>query len=642
MGDSVSVDDIVDPSYTAPAQQWTPVSSGGGVTVSVPTNAKPNSDSLGLDQLSDDFSAFNSKPKVDKGPPIDASHKVAVDYHNQILAGSQFTDPNVKAHEGNYLGTVNGEDDAGRAIYRDSDGKDQPMDMSKHVLLVDPDDGQPKVYKRSDDTDVSTGIYGRLVGLSRMFGPALSTGGLQVGQSSPVAEAALRQGIDLPRGAVSSPTESSFLSRLPLIGNRLAPAADKATGQIAEKAQDAANIPTGQAVGDELAGQTARSGITNYAAPAVDGQPGVLQGRINQAYDNVKNTFTNPGALHEPSNAMTYLSGLEQKYGKADLGWPKTANDEILGPITKPGGLDFDSMKLVRQRVGEMIKDPSVVPGGVSQSELKQLYGALSDDLGNLVAKAGGPKAVQAFGRANTYNKLANDRRDALQGILNVKNDEGLFGKIFRLAGSNNSADAKLLGQARKSMTPEEWKDVSSAAIGRLGKVAAKTGDTFDVGKFAKDYESLSETGKNMLFGEPGFSDLRQALDDIHLVASKAGPNLNRISGAAHGTGHQFAVGYGIIEAIRTMADVLTGETPEKVALQVGAAAIPALAGKVRAGWLASPITAKYAAKWLQTHAPGIATRNLQAADLATRDLQNAYRQYVATLPKDDEDGNNK
>lgn len=522
----------------------------------------------------------------------DAFRHFGADFSNQLLAGSQFTTPVIEAHRKNYLGDISGEDDAGFPLYKDDKGTTQAVDKDKHVMLMDPDDGKMKVFNRTDNTDVNTGVLGRLTGLGRWFTQAYATGApAGITKAPDLLGAAARQGVELPK-AINAPEVAAAVSKVPLVGRPIANAASRAIDQIDQAATKATQLPTGQIVGPEQAGETTRAAIKDYAAP----KTGVLADRVNAAYDNVKASFTDPDVLHEPGNALQFASKLQQKYGKADLGWPKTITDQVLGPITKPGGLDYDSMKLVRTRVGEMIENPTLLPEGVSPNELKGLYGSLSEDLKDLVTKAGGDPALAKFTRANTYNRLVNERRASLQRVLgpDSRSDEGLFGTILKMAGSTNSADAKTLAVARKAVGEEGWRDVASAAVNKLGRRVTDQGaETFTPANFARDYGKLSEAGKNTLFGSSGYSSLRKALDDIDLISTKVG---GRLQGLAHPAGIMHG-GFGVVaalEALDSVKGVLAGDPKAAIA---GAGTLAATAPV--AWWLASATNAEKAAKWL-------------------------------------------
>jgi hypothetical protein len=154
----------------------------------------------------------------------------------------------------------------------------------------------------------------------------------------------------------------------------------------------------------------------------------------------------------------------------------------------------------------------------MSQGELKRIYGALTDDLKAAALKGGGQKALGAFNWANSLNAAVAKRREELARLLNVKNDEGILHAIMRMAGSRSSADVKMLAKVRAAIPEDDWNDISSAVIARLGRQAQGNGD-FTPDLFLRDYRQLSSQGKALLFGNK--PQLRDALDDLATVADR-------------------------------------------------------------------------------------------------------------------------
>ena len=170
---------------------------------------------------------------------------------------------------------------------------------------------------------------------------------------------------------------------------------------------------------------------------------------------------------------------------------------------------------LFRSHVGQKMKD-ALHTTGTEQAELKRLYGALTDDLKKSVENAGGPRALDAFERANALNSRVQARRDQLYKIVGATGDkppEFVFDKLYKMGMDKAGANINLLTEARKSIKPDAWEDVRSGIINNLVK-------DFSPDKFATSYGKLSERGKDIIFGPTG-SSVRQAMDDINTVASK-------------------------------------------------------------------------------------------------------------------------
>lgn len=328
------------------------------------------------------------------------------------------------------------------------------------------------------------------------------------------SQAAGRIGVDIPRAAASDNVVTQrigqALSNVPIGGSSLRVAGERATTQLGEAAERAATMPTGGKVLPEQAGATARAGLENYIGP-------VTASRSKKLYDAVDDSVWQD--VTTPLNkTLSTIGDIQSRRANAGIAGESGAIREVMEAATRPGGLNYKGAKDLRTAVGEKLKG-GLLPGDISQAELKQIYGSLSDDLGNVVQNAGGPGAKAKFDRANKYHSLVSDRRENLTRILNVKSDEGVFSKIAQLAGSNAAADTKLLAQARKAIPADQWGEVSSAAIGKLGR---DTAGQFSPTLFVRDYAKLSDAGRGVLFNSSGTKELRPYLDDIAKVSERA------------------------------------------------------------------------------------------------------------------------
>lgn len=193
---------------------------------------------------------------------------------------------------------------------------------------------------------------------------------------------------------------------------------------------------------------------------------------------------------------------------------------ELVGEaIATPGGLNYQGVKGLRTFLGEMTPE-EMVARGVNKAEAKQLYGALTQDLKGTILDAGGPKALNAFERANSTFEIIAERRKALAKIIGTKGDaapEAVFAKLTAMAGSKSSADIGRLVLARKAMGVEAWNEVSSAVIARLGRDPQ---GNFSPDRFFTAYGNISPNAKSVLFKSTGRDDVARSLDDINIVVN--------------------------------------------------------------------------------------------------------------------------
>lgn len=380
-----------------------------------------------------------------------------------------------------------------------------------------------------------------------------------------VAQAADRIGVDLPRAVTSDKTAvqqvGKIASAIPIGGTPLRNASRNAVEQLGKKADDVQGaLGSGEA---NAAGAAAREGLERYIGKETQARADALYSKVDELVDS---TATRPLAYTQKA-AQT----IEGRRALAALGdSPAVAN--IAEALQRPEGLTYEGVKQLRTSIGEMLKG-GVLPANISQSELKQIYSALTKDLEETVLVAGGRRAAAMFDRANKYYNFVSARRENLARILKTSSDEAAFDRIAAAAGSTSRGDINLLSQARKAMKPDEWNEVASAVLARIGRDAE---GAFSPDRFVTGWGKLSEAGKGLLYS----GEHRAALNDIAKVSSRF-KQLNQFANPS-GTG-------------QTVAGVagLGGAWVDPVSL-VGSV----VSARVLSGILAKPQTAKSLARW--------------------------------------------
>lgn len=327
-----------------------------------------------------------------------------------------------------------------------------------------------------------------------------------------VALAGERLGVKVPRAAASDLTAVQQMGKVatnvPIAGTPLRKASE---GAISQLDAAASRIQKGYGSGDiAAAGAGVRKGIQDFSANTLDDL-------VSKKYSAVDN-LVNPDVAAPLSATKQRVSQLRATRGKAALPSEGSAAGIVKQAIDRPEGLTYDGVKRLRTEVGQMLKNPQMAPAGTSQDELKAIYGSLSDDLRNVVQKAGGDKASKAFEEANTFAAKTIEEQKALDKIIGPQSDEGLFSKIQAMAGSNSRADLQNLMRVKRSVSPETWDEMSSAVISTMGRDAD---GKFSPDRFLTAYGKLSQNGKSLLFKSAGKEDLAASLEDIATVSRR-------------------------------------------------------------------------------------------------------------------------
>jgi hypothetical protein len=570
--------------------------------------------------------------KLTTGEPTVPAQRMAIDFQNLGSAAGQRTTPIMSAQAPNLLSTEVHQDEVGNLLYRDpATGQMVPTDQNKHVVLRDPADNVVKVFARTENTN-----EGRLASAGRLIGTGIAAGAPTVrasvgaarapavaGPGQEVVQAAGRLSatggqVQIPKAVASdsmiAQQAGAVAANVPFAGTPMVRAAERTIEQLGTKADEVAGGFSGGSAGSSVptAGEAARSGIKNW----ITGESAAKVGRLYDAVDDVVNpTVTTPLTKTEQAASQIYARRIQ-----AGIAGESKAADLIAAAVSRPEGLTYGGIKDLRTSIGELVKK-GVLPEGMSGAELNKIYGALSDDLRAAVANAGGERGIALFERANKYNRLIAERREALAKTIGMDGNaapELVFDRLVSMAGASSRADVGKLAQARKAIGSEGWDDFVSGVVGRLGRDAE---GAFSPQRFVTAYGKLSPQGKAILFRSTGRGDLAQHLDDIAKVSSRfkelqkfANPSGTgrSVSGSAIGAGAWF-------DPMTTAATVLSG--------------------RVVASMLARPATAASLARYSRTHEALVrqpSPARLAAFNLASRNLLTAAKDFGVNGTTDD------
>lgn len=537
--------------------------------------------------------------------PRDNFAQILTDFENQGAAAGQRTTPNIGAQSKNLISDDVMEGDDGNAYYVDpTSGQLLPTDSNKQVVLRDPADGRLKVFGRTDSTD-----EGVLSAAGRVLGTGLATGAPASRAAAPVAQAVqeLRPGqevaaaaqrlsqtgvpVQVPRAVATDnmPVQqvAAAASNVPIAGTPLVKAAENTINQLGNKAGEVAK-GFGGASSLHEAGDTARTAIKDW-----------IQGKSAATADNLYKRvdgLVDPNVKTDLSATRGVIADIAAKRAAAALPTGK-ATDAVLEAVQRPGGLTYEGVKTLRTSIGEMLKN-GILPEGMSGSELQSIYGSLSKDLESAVSAAGGTKATAAFNRANQYYRLASERRASLAKIIGADGNataESVMDRLTAMAGSSSRADISKLTQARKAIGPDDWNEVVSTVVSRLGRDVE--GD-FSPQRFVTAYGKLSSAGKQVLFRSGGKTDLANYLDDIAKVSSrfKELQKFSNPSGTAR-AGFGGAIGTGTAVAPLLVVKALVGgRVLASILSKPASAASVAKLAKAQQSLVLSPTPARLAA----------------------------------------------
>ena len=138
--------------------------------------------------------------------------------------------------------------------------------------------------------------------------------------------------------------------------------------------------------------------------------------------------------------------------------------DDLIADAGTSGQLPFQALQRVRSLVGEQLSNPGIV-SDVPTAQLKQLYGAISDDI-RAAANAAGPDAARAFSRANAFYRAGQQRiQNTLEPLVKNKTPERVFQSLMSGAKTGPTQIRTLY----RSLTPAQEDIVTGSIIRKLG-----------------------------------------------------------------------------------------------------------------------------------------------------------------------------
>lgn len=337
----------------------------------------------------------------------------------------------------------------------------------------------------------------------------------------------------------------SFLSKMPGSAGRMRDFAYNQGQDIGKQVDDLANKLSPASSG-EAAGRSIAKGITEDFIPKARAEQNKLYDQLDQYIkpdSMVEATNTEkvladitkdiPGAENLSQTKLLSNSTLNEVQGamKKDLGGTAAQpagsslilQDNVI-PFSKPGAsaiparetLPYKALKELRTRVGQKIETVDMAPD-VPKAQLKRLYGALSEDMKAAAYKAG-PKAKEAFDKANKYTQDLHEKIDQMQSVIDKQEPE----KVFRAAMSGTSEGATTLKTIMKSLPEESRKTFSAAVLRRMGRASAGNqndiGNVFSSSAFLTNWNKLSPQAKSIMFDGYG-AKFSYNMDKIAKVA---------------------------------------------------------------------------------------------------------------------------
>jgi hypothetical protein len=272
-----------------------------------------------------------------------------------------------------------------------------------------------------------------------------------------------------------------------------------------------------------------------------------MKGAEKAAYDNV-DKLVPPATPINVSGTLAKLDTLATPTPGAENTTaaliPKTISDlrDNMQADAANGTMPYSALAATRTRIGNSIDWGFSASDPVSNAALKQVYGALTDDL-NAGAAAVSPQAQAAVTNARALYAANQTKRDLLNGIVDKAAGPEA---VYTAATSGMKNGATKIGGIMMALDPDSQNVVRATVLNKLG--LATTGPqkgSFNAATFLNNWVGMSDAAKNALFGTSGQArSLRAGLDSLTstmqtLNNAKA---LVNPSGTAAAAGHSWGL----------------------------------------------------------------------------------------------------
>ena len=538
---------------------------------------------------------------------------------NTSTLGSQWGDVGTGAAKGlaggvfgGWLGDI---ESIGRLPFQIPGVRENIADVSPHTAIPTSEEGGylgPRGLGAFNAPEIPEEKGGAFIG--SLLAPFAATASLKAmrgasklsSSAAEIANAAERQGINIPRAAITDnreiQTAAGYLKEIPFVGTPLVKASEKALSGIEDVA---GRIVSALGSGNKLrAGDIASDAIEGW----ITGKSKTIATELYDAVDPLVNPeFTRP--LFETKNVANEIAA---KRANAKISGDSPAIREIEDALASPG-MNYDGIKDLRTYIREMTPQ-EMVAKNINKNEAKRIYDALTTDLRATVLDAGGPDALKKFDKANDVYNIIADRRASIAKVIGVSADaapEKVIDRITAMAGNAGSADYQTLQKVRKSIGPKSWDEISSAILAKMGRANPEA--EFSADQFVTAWNKLSPNSKQLLFNSTNRPGIINDLNDL-VTLSGAQKNLSKYANPS---------GPGKIATFAAMFPAMWTAPLPTIATIIG--------GRQMAKFFASPIAVKSTAQWAKANNAAFTTPNITT----TAKLLSASDNIAKTLNRE-------
>ena len=402
---------------------------------------------------------------------------------------------------------------------------------SDYVMHNNPQDGGTYLYRKTPEMAESG-----LASAGRLLGYGVASGGVplvrQAAQAAPatVSDAA-RLGIEPSlgmRGKLGALTAGAMESSIFTAGP-IAKDSARAMGEISEAAGRIAQS-AGPAEGRAAAGQALQGGV-NYFVKKSGDYAGKLFGDMRK--------FIPPKTEVATTNTRAVLGEISSTYsGKPTMGKQAGAPEatDLIEELSQ--ATTWQQLSQWRSRLMESTRKMDDRLVSIPDGDKKRIVAAITEDMGTAASKAG-PDAEFAWRRAANFYKARGERiESALSKIMKSDTGEMAFDRLFAMSGEKGRSNIVGLRKIKGSLRNDEWGEVVSTVIDRMGKPPSSAADgAFSGAAFLTNWGKMAPEARMIMVDGKGLpAGLRSDLDALVRVLETSREASGQINRARSGT----------------------------------------------------------------------------------------------------------
>ena len=173
---------------------------------------------------------------------------------------------------------------------------------------------------------------------------------------------------------------------------------------------------------------------------------------------------------------------------------------EFVGDTPLSGALPYETVRGIRSMVGRKI-DNSILQPDVPTAQLREVYGALSDDLMNGVKATGNQQAVDAMQIADASWKSRMSRIEQVEKVVDLK---GGAEQVYKSLMSGSREGATKLKAVFELLDPGSQDALTGSFVRRLGQANPGAqdaeGTAFSLNTYLTNWNKVSPEAKSVMF----------------------------------------------------------------------------------------------------------------------------------------------